>query len=125
MTASSDDRYPRSRSYLALLEGLRQAGAGKLKGKYASLSWNDLYKAAERLDDQRGTSRLSTAIFDRIFALTLDKARNEMVLKSMLAGGRVLFVTPPCMAKFTAKPASAKAMTDAQLRAVARRLARR
>lgn len=108
-------------SYLDLLERVRRAGAGKLKGKYAGLSWNDVYRAAEKLDERRDTERFTSAIFDRIFAVTMERIRQENEVKAKLAG-RVLFVKSfPTTARVAAKKPR---MTDEQLRATACRLSR-
>jgi hypothetical protein len=105
-------------AYRDLLEGMRRASAEKVGGKYKDkgITWDDVYRAAEKLDEQRVTERYSNTIFNRILTLTLDRARREAKAKRT----RDVFVKSSIL---TAAHATAKKpLTEQELRAIARRL---
>ncbi|VTU14352.1 hypothetical protein [Variovorax sp. RA8] len=107
-------------AYRDLVEGMRRVSAAKVGGKYAGVTWGDVRRAAERLDEQRiTTGRYSAAIFEKILSLTLARAQAEAKAKRT----RVVFVKSliPTAAHATAK----KPLTDQELRAIARRLSLR
>ncbi|MDR6855298.1 hypothetical protein [Variovorax guangxiensis] len=122
MTTSSKGRPGRIGylgAYRDLVEGMRRVSAAKVGGKYARVTWDDVRRAAERLDEQRITGRYSAAIFEKILSLTLARAQEEAKAKRT----RVVFVKSsiPTAAHATAR----KRLTDKELRAIARRLSLR